>query len=75
MGLTHTPKKDRTSTKLNHNPNPSDKLPSYLQHKVKTTQERYMSAPVSGWQIHKDDFYIVRRITKQYKKRQNKKRR
>lgn len=75
LGLTHTPKKKHKSTKLNYNPDPNDNRPSYLQHKVKTTQSRYMSEPLSGWMLHKDDRYIVRRITKQYKKRQNKKRR
>ena len=75
LGLTHVPKKQYKSTLLIRNPNPKDKSPAYLQHKVKTTQERYMSAPLKGWQIDKQDRYIVRRITKQYKKRQNKKRR
>lgn len=75
LGLTHTPKKDKKSTLLNHNPDPNDKKPSYIQHKVKTTQERYMSDPIQNWSIHKDDRYIIRHITKQYKKHQNKKRR
>ena len=75
LGLTHTPKKDHKSTQLKYNPDPSDPKPSHLQHKVKTTQERYMSPPLIGWQIHKEDRYLIRHITKKYKKRQNKKRR
>ena len=46
-----------------------------LKHKVKTTQERYMSDPISDWKMDKQDRYLVRHLTKRYKKNQNKKRR
>ena len=73
FGLTHTPKKDHKSTILLKNPNPEDDVPSYLQHKVKTTQGRYMSDPLSDWKVGKEDRYLVRHLTKRYKKNQNKK--
>ena len=75
LGLTHTPKKEHRSTKLNKNPNSVDSKDSYLQHTVKTTQERYFSPVLNGWQFDDEDKPLVRHIKKSYKKRQNKKRR
>lgn len=75
LGLTHTPKKKHKSTILSKNPNPKDVRASYLQHKVKTTQERYMSEPLPDWKMDREDRYLVRHLTKRYKKNQNKKRR
>lgn len=74
FGLTHNPKKKYKSTALHSNPDPNDSARSYMQHKVKSTQERYMSEPLQNWNLCKDDRVLVRHYSKKYKKRQNKRR-
>ncbi len=74
FGLTHNPKKEHKSSRLNVNPDPSDKRDSYIQHKVKTTQERYFSDKLTGWRFDVTDWPLIRHLTKRHKKRQNKKR-
>jgi len=73
--LTHSPKKEHKSSQLTKNPNPSDTYPSHLQHKVKTTQKKYLPNIEPNWSFAKEDLPLVRHLKKQYKKRQNKKRR
>lgn len=75
LGLTHNPKKEYKSSKLDKNPNPKDSSDSYLQHKVKTTNEKYFSDPLNDWKFSDDDMHLTRHLKKQYKKRLNKKRR
>lgn len=75
VGLTTHPKKEYAHTKLSKNPNPNDHRDSYIQFQVFKTQEKLYSAPLSGWEFANEDKAIARHIKKQFKKKQNKKRR
>jgi hypothetical protein len=74
LGLTTHPKKEYKARKLSKNPNPKDQRDSYIQYQVFKPKSLY-SAPLSGWSFAKEDEAIARHIKKQYKKKQNKKRR
>ena len=71
FGLTHTPKEEHPYVTLQHNPNPDDASNSHLQKKVLKTKKGLVQKK-SGWHFHPEDMPVVRRLIKDYKKRQNK---
>lgn len=72
FGLTHSPKEEYPYVPLEHNPNPNDLKPSYVQKKPLKTSKRLME-PLSGWRFHPDDWSLIRHMIKKHKKSQNKK--
>lgn len=75
VGLTTHPKKEYKHIKLTKNPNPEDARESYIQTQVFKTKSHLYSDPLPNWKFAKEDVPIARHIKKQYKKKQNKKRR
>lgn len=73
VGYTHSPNDEQQSFLLSRNPNPNDKDKAYLQSRVHTARTDFYSEPLHDWKLAKEDRPILRHITKQYKKRTNRK--
>lgn len=75
FGLTSHPKKEYPHIELSKSPNPKNSKKQYLQTQVKSTDKKHFGLPLRGWSFASDDAGVVRHYKKQYKKRQNKKKR